>query len=108
MRFQALRVVDSAQPIPEKWMGLNSASLGSARRGLGTGLGGTRQRSEPSRGSDGDGRGTLEEAEGTRKSSRERSGGEARRGTGRSLQINFAPAKAARYLLFLNMHHKLG
>lgn len=40
--FQALRVVDSAQPRPEKSMGLSSAALGKARRRLGAGLGGTR------------------------------------------------------------------
>lgn len=51
MRFQALRVVDSAQPRPEKSMGLSSAALGKARRGLAAELGGSRQCSEPSRGS---------------------------------------------------------
>lgn len=40
--FQALRVVDSAQPRPEKSMGLSSAVFGKARRRLGAGLGGTR------------------------------------------------------------------
>lgn len=53
VRFQALQVVDSAQPRLEM---LSSAALGSARPGLGSGLGGSRQCSEPSRGPDGEGR----------------------------------------------------
>lgn len=56
VRFQALQVVDSAQPRLEMSMGLSSAALGSARPGLGAGLGGSRQCSEPSRGPDGEGR----------------------------------------------------
>lgn len=56
MRFQALQVVDSAQPRLEKSMGLSSAVLGSARPGLGAGLGGSRQCSEHSRGPSGEGR----------------------------------------------------
>lgn len=49
-------MVDSAQPRLEKSMGLSSALLGSARPGLGAGLGGSRQCSEHSRGPSGEGR----------------------------------------------------
>lgn len=69
MRFQALRVVDSAQPRPEKSMRLSSEELGKARRGLGAGLGATRPCSDSSRGRGGESRAASEGTEGIRKRS---------------------------------------
>lgn len=107
MRFQALLVVDSAQPRPEKSMRLSSVALGSARRSLGAGLGGTRQCSEPNRGLGEESRAFSTRGPKAFGSTRVKGVG-MKCGVGSSLEINFASAKATPYLLFLNKPHKLG